>query len=155
MPQRFLQTCGVPATETTQWPGPERLSRPGLSAPAVEVLRRIGPGLGLSEWPSGSRERLVAVLAKTHPGPGVRLTPAARRALDDHGWIHTGIDRSPAAFGPGWPEWRDAPAAKVARPEPPTAEDVEATLTALRRAGFGGRRPIIVGARRLVQRLRR
>lgn len=154
MPRRFLAACDV--LRTDDWAQPARLSRPGLSATAVEVLRRISPELDLGEWHSGAdRERLVRLLAERHPGPGVRLTPAARRALVEHGWIETGIENSPAAYGPGWDEWRDTEPAEVGEPARPTDAAVDATLEALRQAGFGGRRPISTRARQLLQRIRR
>jgi hypothetical protein len=156
MPRRFLAACDLAESATADWPTPARLARPGLSATAVEVLRRIGPDLDLRQWQTGAeRQRLVELLDQLHPGPGVRLTPAARRALAVHGWLDTGIEASRYAYGPGWQEWRDADPAATAEPVPPSEGVVEATREALRRAGFGKRRPVTGRARRLLQRLRR
>lgn len=156
MPRRFLAACGIPADATADWPQPSRLSRPGLSATGVEVLRQLNPRLELGEWHSGrDRERLADLVAERHPGSGVRLTPAARRALESHGWIQTGIETSPGAYGSGWQEWRDAAPAPVRKPVQPDDAIVEATHQALRRAGFGTRRPITDRARQLLQKIRR
>ena len=155
VPRRFLQACGVSATATADWPQSDRLSRPGLSATAVEVLRRISPTLGLAQWQSGAeRNRLIEFLAARHPGQGVRLTSSARRALDEHGWIQTGIDTSPAAYGSGWQDWRDTEAAPMAPPAQPSDELVAETLRAATAAGFG-HRPIAGRALGLLRRLRR
>lgn len=153
--RRFLQACGVPAAATAAWPRPDRLSRPGLSATAVEVLRRISSALGVAQWQSGAqRDRLVEFLAARHPGDGVRLTPAAHRALTEHDWIRTGIDTSPAAYGPGWQQWRDAEPAPVGKGAQPSQEVIGTTLLAAVEAGFG-RRSISGRVRGLVSRLRR
>lgn len=154
VPRRFLQACGIPTPATADWVQPDRLSRRGLSATAVEVLRRISPTLEL-QWQSGAeRERLMEFLAARHPGEGVRLTPPARRALSEHGWIQTGIDASPAAYGSGWRQWHDADPAPVAAAAQPSDAEVAATLAAAVEAGFG-RRPITRRVRGLVNRLRR
>lgn len=141
VPRRLLYACGVPMATTADWPQPERLSRPGLSATAVEVLRRISPALELAEWTSGAdRERLVELLAARHPGAGVRLTPSAARALASRGWIQTGIDTSPAAYGSGWQEWHDTEAAPVENAPQPSNATIGHTLLAVRDAGLGRQR---------------
>lgn len=154
VPQRLLQACDVPSGTTADWPQPERLSRPGLSATAVEVLRRISPALELQKWTSGAdREQLVNLLAARHPGSGVRLTPCAHNALTSRGWIQTGIDTSPAAYGPGWQQWRDTEAAPVENAAHPSNTAIGETLLAARAAGLG-RRSIISRASGLFRRLR-
>ena len=154
VPRRFLHACGVPMETTANWPRPDRLSRPGLSATAVEVLRRISPALELQEWTSGAdRERLVNLLAERHPGSGVRLTPAADSALTRRGWIRTGVDSGPAAYGSGWQQWRDADPAPVENAAQPSDTAIGATLLAVRATGLG-RRSIIRRARALMHRLR-
>jgi hypothetical protein len=152
---RFLEATGMAAADTAGWSRPARLTRSGLSAEAAEVLRRINPQLGLESWHSGAeRERLIALLAERHPGPGAALTPAARHALRQRHWIKTGVDRSQHAFGERWDGWSTAPPAPVA--SPPEVDDsvVGATLRAVQQAGFGKRHPIMARVRRAVQRIR-
>ncbi|QGN31760.1 hypothetical protein [Microlunatus sp. Gsoil 973] len=155
MPHRFLAACGLPPAETADWPPPVRLSRPGLSATAVEVLRRIGPEFDLAQWSAADRQRLVELLNHRHPGRGVQLTPAAARALADHGWVRTGIDAGPFAWGDDWPEWREAGPAPTAETSAPTPAEIEATREAVRHSSLGRRRPITGRARRLLQHIRR
>jgi len=154
VPRRFLHACGVPMETTAAWPRPDRLSRPGLSATAVEVLRRISPALELQKWTSGAdRERLVNLLAERHPDSGVRLTPAADTALTRRGWVRTGVDTGPAAYGSGWQQLRDEEPAQIEDAAQPSSTAIGATLLAARAAGLG-RRSITRRARALMRRLR-
>jgi hypothetical protein len=163
LPSRFLAAAGVTA-DTTGWQHADRLTRGGLSATAVQVLRRIGPDLGVDRLTAGERAEAVRLLTDLFPGPGVALSRSAARALAERGWIHTGVDREPQAFGNQWPAWRDEPRAKVRRPPRPTEQDLAAAAAALREVGLvagpgAGLRPqlrrALRGASGLVSRLRR
>lgn len=150
LPRRLLRSVQVDPDRITPEPGTRRLSRAGLSGEAVAVLRRIYPQLGADLGPT-EREHLVQLLAGLFPGPGMRLTRAADSQLRKNGWIRTGIDREPAASGPGWDEWVQAPDAPTAPPPKVSEEQVERALTAVREAHIASRHPI----RRILRRVRR
>jgi hypothetical protein len=149
---RFLDAAGIKIPDRTGWTLPDRLTRPGLSAIGVEVLRRIGPRIDVGRLSGRDRARLITVLAERHPGPGVALTPGARRVLAAHGWIQTGIDGSAQAHGTDWQDWREADPAPVRRAPRIDEAEIGQTLAALRRAGFGNRPSVVTGARRLIRR---
>ncbi|HEY9292272.1 MAG TPA: hypothetical protein VIP98_13395 [Microlunatus sp.] len=155
LPERLLAAAGVPRS-ADDWRRPAQLTRSGLSATAVEVLRQLNPQLGLADWHSGAdRQRLITLLDQRHPGPGPGLTRPALAGLEEHGWIRTGIEQTEASFGDHWSDWVQAPMASIqaaAEPEPAVVQD---TLAALRAAGFGSRNPIRTRAERLLQRVRR
>ncbi len=146
---RMLRAAGLIETENDRragWTMPGTLVRPGLSAFAVEVLRRLNRQLETQRELTGAdRERMVAILAERFPGPGVRLTSAAARALAEHGWVESGLGSHPNAWGEDWTQWRAAPPAPVHPSPQPAEQDVNDTVDVLRAAGLTGR----VGLRRI------
>ncbi len=160
VPARVLAAAGL-SVDLSGWQHADRISRSGLGATAVEVLRRLAPELGTARLSARQREEVVRLLGELVPGPGVALSPAAARALAERDWVHTGAGELPQAYGADWPAWNDEPPAPVRRRPVPTAEQLAQAEAALRRAGLTavgdapGTGPAVArGVRRLLSRIR-
>jgi hypothetical protein len=136
VPTRFLRVLGVPDSAPASWPTSAPVARPSLSALGTEMLRLINPSVPRAGLRPG-RDRLVLqdAIARRFPGPGPALGPKAAAALEDAGWLWTGIDKAPQTVGDGWAQWASQPKAAVRRAPATTEADLADLLRDLRREG--------------------